>query len=167
MRFERELPEDFAEIEALLDNAFGLGRINLSSYQLRVENKPINALSVVAREDNGPIIGTIRFWPIKVGQTNSKVLLLGPIAVHPIHQGEGIGSQLIWTGIRKARELGWEGILLVGDESYYSKFGFSIIKTVEFPQPTDPNRILYLEIIKGTRGFLKGKVQKSPTITDD
>ena len=159
MKFEKEAPEDFTEIEVLLDHAFGLGRTNLSSYQLRVGNKPVKALSLVAREENGSISGTIRFWPIKVGQSKSNVLLLGPIAVHPIRQGEGFGSHLIWEGIFNARSLGWEAILLVGDEPYYSKFGFSVLRTVEFPPPTDPNRVLCLELTNGTRNLLKGKVK--------
>ncbi len=159
MRFEIEKPEDCTEIEVLLDNAFGLGRTNLSSYQLRIGNQPINELSMVAKEADGFIIGSIRFWPVTVGQNNYKVLLLGPIAVHHTHQGEGIGSYLISEGISKARELDWEAILLVGDEPYYSKFGFSVIKTVEFPPPTDPNRILCLELTEGTRELLIGKVR--------
>lgn len=161
MRFEIEKPEDCTEIEVLLDNAFGLGRTNLSSYQLRIGNQPIKELSMVAKEENCSIIGSIRFWPVRVGQNEFKVLLLGPIAVHHTHQGEGIGSYLISEGISKARELDWEAILLVGDEPYYSKFGFSVIKTVEFPPPTDPNRILCLELTEGTRELLIGKV-KSP-----
>ena len=159
MKFEREEPGDLSEIEVLLDNAFGLGRTNLSSYQLRVGNQPIDELSLVAREDTGPIVGSIRFWPVKVGQTKTKVLLLGPIAVHTIYQGEGIGSYLIKLGVSKARDLGWEAILLVGDEPYYARFGFSVINTVEFPPPTDPNRVLCLETGKEVRGLLKGKVR--------
>ncbi|MCY3674916.1 MAG: N-acetyltransferase [Paracoccaceae bacterium] len=159
LRFEKEKPEDYTEIEVLLDNAFGLGRTNLSSYQLRIGNQHIEALSMVAKEDDGSIVGSIRFWPVRVGQNEFKVLLLGPIAVHHTHQGEGIGSYLIGEGISKARELDWEAILLVGDEPYYSKFGFSVIKTVEFPPPTDPNRILCLELTEGTRELLKGRVR--------
>ncbi|MXZ49815.1 MAG: N-acetyltransferase [Rhodobacteraceae bacterium] len=157
--FDKEKPEDCTKIEVLLDNAFGLGRTNLSSYQLRIENQHIEALSMVAKEDDGSIVGSIRFWPVRVGQNEFKVLLLGPIAVHHTHQGEGIGSYLIGEGISKARELDWEAILLVGDEPYYSKFGFSVIKTVEFPPPTDPNRILCLELTEGARNLLKGKVR--------
>ena len=158
MRFNRETLEDLIEIEVLLDNAFGLGRTNLSSYQLRVGNQPVDELSLVARDYDGLIVGTIRFWPVKVGQAPTKVLLLGPIAVHTIYQGEGIGSYLINLGISQARNLGWDAILLVGDEPYYSKFGFTVIKSVEFPPPTDPNRVLCFELIAGTRGLLKGKV---------
>jgi len=159
LRFEKERSEDYTEIEVLLDNAFGLGRTNLSSYQLRIGNQPIEALSMVAREEHGLIVGSIRFWPVRVGQNEFKVLLLGPIAVHHTHQGEGIGSYLISEGISKAREMDWEAILLVGDEPYYSKFGFSVIKTVEFPPPTDPSRILCLELTEGKRELLKGRVR--------
>lgn len=166
MRFEKEKPEDFSEIEVLLDNCFGSSRTNLSSYQLRFGNQPIYELSVIARADAGQIIGTIRFWPVKVDQSKTKVLLLGPIAVHATYQGEGIGSYLITMGVYRARDLGWEAILLVGDEPYYAKFGFSVIKTVEFPPPTDPNRVLCLEINKGVRSLLKGKVSKPARATN-
>jgi GNAT superfamily N-acetyltransferase len=54
---------------------------------------PIAALSQVARDRDGILAGAIRYWPVCVGQ--SPALLLGPIAVHPTRQGEGLGGYLI------------------------------------------------------------------------
>ena len=52
-------------------------------------------------------------------------LLLGPVAVHPTRQGEGLGALLIAESLARARELGWTRVILVGDEPYYRRFGFT------------------------------------------
>ena len=74
------------------------------------------------------------------------VLFLGPIAVHPTYQGEGLGAALIRTSIKRARELNWRRVLMVGDEVYYRRFGFRKIDGIIFPPPTNPDRILGIEL---------------------
>jgi predicted N-acetyltransferase YhbS len=74
------------------------------------------------------------------------VLFLGPIAVHPTYQGEGLGAALIRTSIKRAQELNWRRVLMVGDEVYYRRFGFRKIDGIIFPPPTNPDRILGIEL---------------------
>jgi predicted N-acetyltransferase YhbS len=67
---DRLLPEtarDTAEVEALLDLAFGPGRVALSSYRLRDGIEPVPGLCLVARDDYDSLAGTIRFWPVLIG----------------------------------------------------------------------------------------------------
>ncbi len=94
-----------------------------------------------------PTCAAIRYWPAEVG--GEDVLLLGPIAVHPTRQSEGLGGLLINESLAEARRLGWERVLLVGDAPYYSRFGFRKLHGVEMPPPTNPDRILGLELKKG------------------
>ncbi|MCY4541915.1 MAG: N-acetyltransferase [Rhodobacteraceae bacterium] len=155
-----ERPGDAWEIEALLDTAFGVGRLSLSSYQLRQDVHHVAELSLVARDELGLVIGTIRFWPIEIGDARFPALLLGPIAVHPTHQGEGIGSMLIRTGIANAARIGWKLVMLVGDLEYYSRFGFARSTSTEFPMPTNPARVLFLELAPGAASGLEGKVTR-------
>ncbi len=155
-RLQPESLEDAPEVEGLLDNAFGTGRFSLSSYRLRDAVPPIHELSLVARDEFGALCGTIRFWPINVGK--QPALLLGPIAVHPTRQGEGLGAMLMGAGVEKAKRRGWEHILLVGDESYYRQFGFSRAVGVVFPPPTNARRVLLLQNDKV--GELSGQVSK-------
>ncbi len=51
------------------------------------------------------------------------VLALGPLAVTPPYQRQGIGSQLVQVGLSRCRELD-HSIVVVGDPHYYRRFGF-------------------------------------------
>jgi predicted N-acetyltransferase YhbS len=53
-----------------------------------------------------------------------KCLVLGPIAVLPEHQRQGIGKALINEGLERAKEVGFGAVVVVGDPVYYSQFGF-------------------------------------------
>ena len=160
MIIDHESGADAWEVEALLDTAFGAGRKGLSAYRLRDGVDPVPELSLVARDESGAIAGTIRFWPIRIGHGEQPLLLLGPIAVHPTRQGEGIGAWLILEGLDRARRAGWSSVLLVGDHEYYGRFGFSRCQSVEFPPPTDPRRVLWLPLAYGNGERISGKVRK-------
>ncbi|MBM2574875.1 N-acetyltransferase [Jannaschia sp. Os4] len=135
MEIAPETSEDWWEVEALLDLCFGPGRTALSSYRLRDGVDPVPALCLVAR-DGGAIAGAIRTWPCAVG--TRPALLLGPVAVHPTRQGEGLGAQLIGAVLSIAPTR----VILVGDEPYYRRFGFRRLHGVEMPPPTNPGRVL-------------------------
>ncbi|MCH2163796.1 MAG: N-acetyltransferase [Marinovum sp.] len=135
-----ERAEDWWAVEALYDLCFAPGREALSSYRLRDGVAPVLGLSTIAVDDLGILAGAIRFWPVQIG--SAKALLLGPIAVHPTRQGEGLGGALMHDTCDRAFDLGWERVLLVGDAPYYSRFGFEKLYGVDMPPPTNPERIL-------------------------
>ena len=154
----QETKDDWWEVEALYDLCFAPGREALSSYRLREGVAPVAALCLVARED-GIVAGAIRFWPVSVG--GRRVLLLGPVAVHPTHQGEGLGGFLIFESLERARQLGWERAMLVGDEPYYGRFGFHRLTGVTMPPPTNPQRVLGLPLTDGAWDGISGAVTRS------
>jgi len=137
-----EMPGDFWEVEALFDLCFAPGREALSSYRLRDGVAPVSGLSLVARDGQGVLAGAIRYWPVLVGK--APALLLGPIAVHPTRQGEGLGAVLIRDSLALARghPLSGDRVLLVGDAPYYGRFGFHRLEGVLMPPPTNPDRVL-------------------------
>ena len=139
MELEQESPDDWWEVEALLDLCFAPGREALSSYRLREGVAPIAPLCRVGRGD-GALAGAIRAWPVRVG--GAPAALVGPVAVHPTRQGEGLGAALIGDLAERAPSLGWSRLLLVGDAPYYGRFGFSRLSAVEMPPPTNPDRVL-------------------------
>lgn len=51
-------------------------------------------------------------------------MVLGPIAVEPAWQGQGIGRTLIETGEARLRTMGAKGITVLGDPAFYARFGF-------------------------------------------
>ena len=139
-RIEQEGPEDRAEVEALFDTCFAPGREALSSYRLRDDVPAVTSLCRVVRDDLNIVAGALRFWPVRVGPADA--LLLGPIAVHPTRQGEGLGALLMEEGLESAAQERWQRILLVGDAPYYARFGFVRLRGVDMPPPTNPDRVL-------------------------
>lgn len=153
-----ESADDWWEVEALYDLVFAPGREALSSYRLRDDVDPVGGLSLVARDEQGILAGAIRFWPVRIG--SEKALLLGPVAVHPTHQGEGLGGSLVRESLARAQESGWLRVLLVGDSPYYGKFGFVKLSGVIMPPPTNPERVLGLELSSGAWTGIAGAVKK-------
>lgn len=139
-QFRQEDAGDQWEVEALYDLCFAPGREALSSYRLRDGVPPVAALCRVARDPGGILAGAIRYWPVHVG--DHRALLLGPVAVHPTRQGEGLGGALMQDSLTIAWADGWPRVLLVGDAPYYGRFGFSRLAGVEMPPPTNPDRVL-------------------------
>ncbi|MCV2880558.1 GNAT family N-acetyltransferase [Actibacterium sp. XHP0104] len=158
IRLEQETPADWWEVEALYDLCFAPGREALSSYRLRDNVAPVPELCVVARDEHEIVAGAIRYWPVLVG--GQKVLLLGPVAVHPTHQGEGLGAFLIQDSLDRAGRAGWARVMLVGDAPYYSRFGFSRLSEVEMPPPTNPDRVLGYELVDGAWDGVTGTVTR-------
>ena len=150
MELREETPQDWWAVEALYDLTFAPGRTALSSYRLRHGVDPVPQLSLVASDAAGLIGGAIRYWPIRVGAADA--LLLGPVAVHPTRQGEGLGGALVRDSLARAEALGWTRVLLVGDAPYYGKFGFRKLDGVEMPPPTNPDRVLGLWDWEGIGG---------------
>ena len=157
-----ETENDWWEVEALYDLCFAPGRTALSSYRLREGVATVAALCLVMRDEDKTIAAAIRFWPAEVD--GADILLLGPIAVHPTRQGEGLGGLLINESLAEARRLGWERVLLVGDAPYYSRFGFEKLTDVVMPPPTNPDRILGLALKKGAWAGVRGLVTKAGAV---
>ena len=67
-------------------------------------------------DGEGILAGAIRYWPVKVG--GAPVALLGPVAVHPTRQGEGLAAMLLHRSLASARKRDWDRVLLVGDLPY-------------------------------------------------
>ena len=155
-RLTVEQDADWWEVEALYDLCFAPGREALSSYRLRDGVPPVAGLSLVARDEDGILGGAIRYWPVHIGAHDA--LLLGPVAVHPTRQGEGLGGLLIRESLQLARPLGWERVMLVGDAPYYRRFGFEKLAGVVMPPPTNPDRVLGQEIAEGAWDGVRGEV---------
>jgi len=154
-----ERAEDEARIAQLTEAGFGPGRYAKSAYRLREGVASVAELNFVAVE-NGILRGSVRFWPIRVGEDD--VLLLGPLAVESAERGRGIGISLMQRGIARAREGQWRAVLLVGDEPYYSRVGFTKLPAgrVRFPGPVDANRLLALAL-KDNLEKLSGAVRRA------
>lgn len=153
-----ETQADAPEVEALYDLCFAPGRGALSSYRLRDGVAPVSGLCLVLRDASDALVAAIRYWPVRVA--GRAVLLLGPVAVHPTAQGEGLGGYLMRESLRRATAMGWARVMLVGDAPYYRRFGFVKLDGVEMPPPTNPERVLGLELSAGAWVDLRGPVER-------
>ena len=148
LRLLLEAKNDQVEVERLLDLVFTPRRKLLSSYKLRGSANKVDNLSFVLKDSLNKVVGSIRFWKIGFDNHSGKGLLLGPLAIHPIYQSEGLGAKLVLTGIDKACANNWNWIVLVGDIKYYSRFGFNKKATngVTIGNGFDNARLLGLDI---------------------
>jgi len=154
---KKEKKADYWEVEALFDLCFAPGREALSSYRLRENRKPITELCMVARDQEQILAGAVRYWPVKIQE--HEALLLGPIAVHPTRQGEGLGSLLIKDSLVSAKKLDYSRVLLIGDLSYNGRLGFKNLTNIRMPEPTNPDRILGIELVVGAWSIPSGFVK--------
>lgn len=153
-----ETPAHFDDREALLDAAFGPARHAKTCERLREGRLPAKGLAFVAHIAD-KFVGTLRFWHVTAG--DRAALMLGPLAVDAQLRNLGIGRAMITHGLAVAREIGHEAVILVGDEPYYARFGFtrSLASGLAMPGPVDPARFLGLELVEdalaGARGLVR------------
>jgi predicted N-acetyltransferase YhbS len=153
-----EAPHQSPLVEALNDRAFGPGRFAKTAHRLREGRMGLPELSFVAT-DGDVLCGSVRYWPVTVG--GAPALLLGPLAVDPGRQNQGIGRSLMEASLKRAAELGHRLVILVGDPPYYARVGFAPVPagTMSLPGPVDPTRILYRELVPGALANAKGEVK--------
>jgi putative acetyltransferase len=89
------------------------------------------ALSLAA-SSGGEVAGHVAFSPLTAP---FRALGLGPVAVRPDKQRQGIGGRLIQTGLAHAEQAGWQAIFVLGDPAYYGRFGFSVAEARGFASP--------------------------------
>jgi putative acetyltransferase len=115
------------------DDIAAVRHINEAAFDTSTEAGLVDALrsngaatiSLVA-DINGQVVGHILFSPVSIEPESSVAnpLGLGPMAVLPEFQNQGIGSQLVREGLEECRRLGCEMVVVVGHPEYYPRFGF-------------------------------------------
>ena len=144
--------EAFADVDAreeLLDRVWGPARFAKTAERLRERRSPAEGLSLVAVQDEN-LIGTVRLWHVCAGPSRP-ALLLGPLAVEQAQRGCGVGTALVRRALGAARRRGHRAVILVGDQPYYGRFGFSAEKTgaLWLPGPYERHRLLACELFPG------------------
>ncbi len=121
-----ETPADHAVIRDILIAAFADHPFSHQTEHLIVERlRADNALTLsLVAEIDGEVVGQIAFSAVTIGGKDCGWLGLGPIAVSPNLQRQGIGQALANEGLRQIRGLGAKGCVLVGDPAFYRRFGF-------------------------------------------
>jgi predicted N-acetyltransferase YhbS len=143
-----ERASDVVAREALLDACFGANRDLRTCQRLRDGRAPAEGLAFSA-VTRGRLVGTLRLWHVSAGGT--RALVLGPLAVDPSCRALGIGAALVSHALAAAKQRGHGAVVLLGDASFYARFGFSALKACELqlPGPFERDRLLGLELREG------------------
>ena len=156
-----ERASDVVAREALLDACFGENRHLRTCQRLRDGRAPAEGLAFSAVRQDGQkyrLIGTLRLWHVSAGGVPA--LVLGPLAVDPSCRELGVGAALVRHALAVARAAGHGAVILLGDAPYYTRFGFSALKTGELslPGPFERDRLLALELREGVLDGARGMI---------
>ncbi|MDO6712764.1 N-acetyltransferase [Aliiglaciecola sp. 2_MG-2023] len=90
------------------------------------------SISLVA-EDGGNIVGHVALSPVTITDGANSWYGLGPISVLPNNQCKGIGSKLMNAAIQVLKNIKAKGCVVLGDPSYYHRFGFKPTEGLVLP----------------------------------
>lgn len=118
-----EAAQDFAAIHEVEEQAFG--QSDEADLVDALRQRGAVVLSLVALLD-GQVVGHILFTPVSIESAvgTFSAIGLGPMAVSPLHQRRGIGSELVRRGLDNLRAAGHELVVVLGHPDYYPRFGF-------------------------------------------
>jgi predicted N-acetyltransferase YhbS len=151
-----ERPQDGPLVDALIDHAFGPGRFTKVSERVREFASFAPELSMCAWTGER-LLGCARMWRVRVG--GRPVMFLGPFAVEQGERNAGFGARLIERACEAARVASESHVVLVGDEPYFSRLGFTRAagRHVVMPGPVDQRRVL-VRALSSEAGELAGAV---------
>ncbi|WP_255454755.1 GNAT family N-acetyltransferase [Parasphingopyxis sp. CP4] len=149
-----------AAIEALLDAAFGADRHGRTAYAVRAGTEAVADLSYVCL-DNQKLVGSLQSWPVVLTTPDHRrmpLIMVGPVAVTPEHQSQGIGNQMTRV-VAQRLDLAGVSAMMIGDPEYYEAFGFRSGPASDWslPGPVEPERIL-LRAASGSQWPTEGEL---------
>jgi putative acetyltransferase len=167
----RERPGDLEPLRALHDLAFGVPDGAEHSLEtrildrLRADGDLLDALTLVA-DLHGEVVGHVACSRARMGE--GPVVALGPIAVRPDLQGEGIGSALVAAVIVTADLGGEPAIVLLGDPGWYGHFGFETAAKHGIGSPGPwADRFFQVRLLQSWRPELAGPFRYAPAFDLD
>ncbi|MFP5395788.1 MAG: GNAT family N-acetyltransferase [Alphaproteobacteria bacterium] len=135
-------------VEQLLDRAFEPGRHQRTAYKVRDGSDWLPALSFAAIDGEEHLVGTIQCWPVALTDAEGRahpMIMVGPVAVLPEHQGQGYGQALMTASLSALSPNAPLPQVMIGDPEYYGRFwGFTNAYTAgwDLPGPFEPRRLL-------------------------
>ena len=120
-------------------------------------------------ELDGKVIGNIMYTKAVLrDETGNKkdILTFGPVSIHPDYQRRGYGKQLMEHSFSKARELGFDAIVIFGSPANYVSRGFRSCRKydVSVEGGKYPAAMMVKELISGVLGGHRWTYQDSPVM---
>jgi putative acetyltransferase len=163
----QEQPGDAAAVHRVVAAAFkGRTEADLVD-KLRANGR--FALSLVAVQ-GGAVVGHVLLTDVTVAGHGlvPRGAGLAPLAVRPTFQRRGIGAMLVRAALQRAARAGYGFVCLLGDPSYYQRFGFRPASTLglasEFDAP--PEAFLAIELAPGALAGVSGTVRYLPEFAE-
>lgn len=135
-------------VEQVLDIAFEPERRQRTAYKVREGTDALPGLSFAALDEDDLLAGTIQCWPVALTDANGRrhpMIMVGPVAVLPEHQGRGYGKALMTASLAAIDPRAPLPQVMIGDPEYYGRFwGFSNEATQgwDLPGPFERSRLL-------------------------
>ncbi len=79
------------------------------------------------------IVGHVALSPVTLSDGSDRWYGLGPIAVLPRCQGQGVGSRLVERALAELRGIGAAGCVVLGEPGFYGRFGFKAEPSLVLP----------------------------------
>lgn len=167
MIIRQENNNDHKEVFNLIQSAFKDAEFTDNKEQFLVERLRksdafISELSMIA-EIEGKIVGHILLTKIKIKNKSNSFdsLALAPVSVLPEFQGKGIGGKLIIESHKKAKELGYKSIVLLGHENYYPRFGYKQASKygIQLPFKVPKENCMVIELVENGLKGVNGMVE--------
>ena len=137
MDIRPERPGDEHAISILIDEAFaGAEHSGGTEAAIIEELRAAGALtlSLVAVEA-GEIIGHVALSPVTIDGKERRWLGVGPVAVRPDRQRQGVGDKLMREALAGGQAHGAAGCVVLGEPAYYGRFGFRADPRLRYPGP--------------------------------
>lgn len=139
-------PADDDAIHRLNDDAFGGSYESQLIGELRTADLAVIELVSV---DGLEVIGHVLLSSLDVTVAGKPVrsLALAPMSVQPGRQRQGIGSMLVREALRRAKQEGWQAVIVLGHADYYPRFGFSAALARHLASPFSGDAFMALELV--------------------
>ncbi len=130
MIFSSEFKSQAEEIIGLFTSTFTAsegadeGRLIGTLVRNLIATTPDKDLFVFTAWEDGALAGGIAFSRLTYPQDDREIFLLGPVAVAPDRQKQGIGQKLLTHGLNELRKRGVDVAITYGDPDYYRRVGF-------------------------------------------
>ena len=165
LEIREERADDIPAIRDVNDRAFGQQQEGHIVDALRSSGAALLSLVAVAGDR---IVGHILYSPASIRKVAGAAL--GPMAVLPERQRQGIGGKLVEAGNRKIRDAHCPFIIVLGHAEFYPRFGFKPASTrgvkCEWDVPDDVFMLLVLDEprMQGVSGLAKYREEFSTVV---
>ena len=154
-----ETPDDIPAVAEVHVAAFGRGAEAALVMQLRSDDAIIVSIVAIV---NGNVVGNAIFSKLTIRMRDGReetAVGLAPVAVMPSFQRHGLGRRIIEAGLSLCAKHGYRSAFVLGDPTYYRRFGFSVGATTTLESRYKGSHWMAKELVSGALDGLIGAVE--------